>query len=252
MRIPALAALVFVIATAAVAQTAVPDSTPWDYEGKRGTLAWGKLDPAFKACSQGHEQSPIDIRGARLDKNLQPIEFHYMSGPVKLVNTGHTVRADVGPGSYIVANGVRYDLVEFHFHHPGEEAVKGKITDMDIHLVHKSAEGKIAVIAVRLIQERGEPNAVLATLWPHLPAKPGASEEVKEFVSPAGFLPSDQGYWTYVGSLTAPPCTEGVTWIVLKTPVEISSEQIQAFAKLYPQDVRPAQPLNGRSVKESK
>jgi carbonic anhydrase len=248
MRIPALAALVFVIATAAVAQTAVPDSTPWDYEGKRGTLAWGKLDPAFKACSQGHEQSPIDIRGARLDKNLQPIEFHYMSGPVKLVNTGHTVRADVGPGSYIVANGVRYDLVEFHFHHPGEEAVKGKITDMDIHLVHKSAEGKIAVIAVRLIQERGEPNAVLATLWPHLPAKPGASEEVKEFVSPAGFLPSDQGYWTYMGSLTAPPCTEGVRWFVLEQEISISQDQFRRFAAIYRLNSRPLQDAHGRKI----
>ena len=109
-----------------------------------GPAGWGKLDPAYKACSQGHEQSPIDIRGAHLNKALQPIEFHYIGGPVTLENNGHTILVHLAPGSYIVAGGVRYDLQQFHFHHPGEEAVKGKLTDMDVHLVHKSADGKIA------------------------------------------------------------------------------------------------------------
>src|SRR5580692_7751500 len=150
MRFAAFAGLVLCAASVAAAQTAAQTTAPWDYEGKRGALTWGKLDPAYKACSQGHEQSPVDIRGARLNKALQPIEFHYISGPVTLENNGKTVIVHVNPGSYIVANGVRYDLVQFHFHHPSEEAVKGKITDMDIHLVHKSADGKQAVIAIRL------------------------------------------------------------------------------------------------------
>ena len=172
MRISFLAAVVLCATTMAAAQNA-----PWDYVGKRGALAWGKLDPAYRACSQGHEQSPIDIRGARLNKALKPIEFHYIAGPVTLENTGQTIVVHVDPGSYIVAGGVRYDLVQFHFHHPSEEAVKGKLTDMDVHLLHKSADGKMAVIAVRLNIEVGDANATLATLWQHLPDNGGRERE---------------------------------------------------------------------------
>ena len=115
------------LAALAAAQT----TAHWDYEGKTGPLGWGKLDPAYQACSKGHEQSPIDIRGAHLNKALQPIEFHYIAGPVTLENNGHTIVVHVDPGSYIVAGGVRYDLVQFHFHHPSEETVKGKLSDME-------------------------------------------------------------------------------------------------------------------------
>src|SRR5271155_2127640 len=149
----------------AVAQQA--SGAPWTYEGKQGPLNWGRLDPAYKACSDGKEQSPIDIRGAHLDKKLAPIEFHYLAGSMTLTNTGHTVQVTPPAGSYIVAGGTRYDLVQFHFRYPGEEAVKGQLPDMNVHLVHKSADGKIAVIAVRL--NEGNANAVLATLWQHLP-----------------------------------------------------------------------------------
>ena len=249
MRFPALAALFFGVATMAVAQTAPPAGAPWDYLGKRGELAWGKLDPAYKACSQGHEQSPIDIRGAKLNKALQPIEFHYMTGPVTLENTGHTVVVQVQPGSYIVAGGVRYDLVQFHFHHPGEEAVKGKLTDMDIHLVHKSADGKTAVVAIRLTESlTTPPNAVLAQLWPSLPMKVGDTEKVTDSVNPGGLLPADRGYWTYMGSLTAPPCTEGVRWFVFEQEMTLSRGQLRAFATLYKINSRPLQDTHGRRI----
>jgi carbonic anhydrase len=244
MRIPALAALLLCAATLAAAQT----NTPWDYGGKRGALAWGKLDPAFKACSAGHEQSPVDIRGARLNKNLKPIEFHYIAGPVTLENNGHTVIVHVDPGSYIIANGVRYDLVQFHFHHPSEEAVKGKLSDMVVHLLHKSADGKQAVIAVRLGEDRGDANAVLSTLWPHLPTKTGQIEKVTDMVSPAGFIPADPGYWTYMGSLTVPPCTEGVRWFVYEQQVSLSREQLRAFGALFKVNSRPLQDLHGRRI----
>src|ERR1039457_6889846 len=210
MRFPVLAVLALGMTTVAAAQTA----TPWDYEGKRGSLNWGKLDPAYRACAKGHEQSPIDIRGARLNKALQPIEFHYIAGPVTLENNGHTIEVHVDPGSYIVAGGVRYELVQFHFHHPSEEAVKGKLADMVVHLVHKSADGKLAVVTVRLNEDIGSPNAVLATLWPHLPTTAGATEKVADMVSPGGLLPADRGYWTYMGSLTTRHYTEGVRWFV--------------------------------------
>jgi carbonic anhydrase len=253
MRFPALAALVFGVAsmaaTAAIAQTTPPTGAPWDYEGKHGELAWGKLDPAYKACSQGHEQSPIDIRGAKLNKTLQPIEFHYMAGPVTLENTGHTVVVHVDPGSYIVAGGVRYDLVQFHFHHPGEEAVKGKIPDMDIHLVHKSADGKFAVIAIRLVESiTTPPNALLATLFPHLPTRVGATDKVTDMVNPGGFLPADRGYWTYEGSLTAPPCTEGVRWFIFEQDMTISRDQLRAFGALYKVNSRQLQDTHGRRI----
>ena len=135
MRFPALAVLA--LGLASDGRRANRQPPPWSTRARRGALNWGKLDPAYQACSKGHEQSPIDIRGAHLNKALQPIEFHYIAGPVTLVNDGHTIVARVDPGSYIVAGGVRYDLVEFDFHHPGEEAVKGKLTDMDIHLLHQ-------------------------------------------------------------------------------------------------------------------
>lgn len=221
----------------------------WDYTGKLGPFHWGKLDPAYKTCADGKEQSPIDIRGAHLDKNLQPIEFHYLAGPMTLVNTGHTVQVTAAPGSYIIANGTRYDLVQFHFHHPGEEAVKGTLPDMDVHLVHKSADGKIAVVAVRLME--GNANAVLAALWEHLPKTVGASDKMPDLMSPLGLIPRDPGYWMYEGSLTAPPCMEGVQWFVMERPVELSRGQLRAFGTLYPVNSRMLQSPHGRKVEAS-
>jgi len=244
MRLPIFVALALCAATVAAAQT----TAPWDYEGKRGSLVWGKLDPAYAACSQGHEQSPIDIRGAHLNKALQPIEFHYIAGPVKLENDGHTVFVHVDPGSYIVAGGVRYDLIGFDFHHPAEEPVKGKLTDMDVHIIHKSADGKLAIIAVRLVEDLSNPNALLATLWPYLPTSPGASEKVTDMVSPAGLLPADRGYWTYEGSLTTPPCTEGVRWFVYEQALPLSRGQLRAFAALFKVNTRPIQDPHGRRI----
>jgi carbonic anhydrase len=244
MRFHQVAALAFGVASIAAAQT----TAPWSYQGKTGPLDWGKLDPAYKACSQGHEQSPIDIRGAHLNKALQPIEFHYISGPVKLENTGNTVRVYVDPGSYIVYDGVRYDLQQFHFHHPSEEAVKGKLTDMVVHIVHKSADGKMAVIAVRFTMDRADSNAVMAALWPHLPTHTGQTEKVEDMINPGGFLPADRGYWTYTGSLTAPPCTEGVRWFVFEDVLSVSRAQLRAFTAIFPMNSRPLQDTHGRRI----
>ena len=249
MRFFGVAVLIFGIATVASAQA----TAPWSYEGKTGPLNWAKLDPAYRACSNGREQSPIDIRGAHLNKNLQPIQFHYISGPVTLENDGRTIIVHVNPGSYIIADGVRYELQQFHFHHPAEEAVKGKLTDMDVHLVHKSSDGKMAEIAVRFAMDRGDANAnaVLATLWPHLPATKGAVEKVADFVNPGGFLPADRGYWTYMGSLTTPPCTEGVRWFVFEDVLSISRSQLQAFTALFRLNSRPLQDTHGRQIEAS-
>jgi carbonic anhydrase len=219
---------------------------PWTYDGKQGPLNWGRLDPAYRACSEGKEQSPIDIRGAHLNKNLPAIEFHYIAGSMTLTNTGHTVQVTPPAGSYILVGGTRYDLVQFHFHHPGEEAVKGKLTDMSLHLVHKSADGKFAVVAVRL--NEGNANTLLAALWEHLPKTVGATDKLTESMSPAGLLPADRGYWTYEGSLTAPPCTEGVRWFVLEEQVELSRNQLRSFGALYKVNSRMLQAAHGRKV----
>ena len=252
MRIPAIAALLLGLSTLAAAQdtahTAQPATAPWSYTGRTGPLFWGKLDPAYRACSEGHEQSPVDIRGAHLNPALQPIQFHYIGGEVTVENTGHTIEVLVDPGSYIVANGARYDLIQFHFHRPSEHAVRGRLSDMVIHLVHRSADGKLAVVAVLLNVDMGDPNATLSTIWEHLPAKPGESERITDMVDPGGLLPEDRGYWTYTGSLTTPPCTEDVQWFVFQQPLTISREQLRAFTALYKMNTRPLQPLHGRKI----
>ena len=244
MRFHLFAALALIPATLAAAQT----TAPWDYEGKRGSLVWDKLDPAYKVCAQGHEQSPIDIRGARLNKALQPIEFHYIAGPVKLENDGHTVVVHVDPGSYIVAGGVRYELIEYSFHHPSESTVKGKLSDMEIHLLHRSADGKLAVVAIRLVEDIGNPNATLATLWAHLPRTAGATQKVTEMVNAGGLLPADRGYWTYMGSLSTPPCTEGVRWFVFEQELGLSRDQLRAFEAIFRINTRGLQDPHGRRI----
>ncbi len=244
MRLLVLAVCALAVTAQAIAQT----TAPWDYQGKRGELNWGKLDPAYRACSKGREQSPIDIRNAHLDKALAPLEFHYIGGPVTLVNDGHTIVARVDPGSYMVAGGVRYDLVQFHFHHPSETAVKGKLTGMDVHLLHRSADGKIAMLVVRLREDMDAPNAVLAALWPYLPATAGASAKVKEMVDAGGLLPADRGYWTYMGSLSAPPCTEGVRWFVFEDELSLSRDQLRAFAAIFRMNTRGLQDPHGRRI----
>jgi carbonic anhydrase len=244
MRISVLIAC-FIGATAiAGAQHEAPH---WDYVGKYGPVNWGKLDPAFRACSEGKEQSPIDIRGAHLNKNLQPIEFHYMGGAASIENNGHTVMITPNAGGYIVVNGVRYDLVQFHFHHPAEEAVHGKLDDMDVHLVHKSADGKLAVIAVSLREDPGNANATLATLWEHMPVQAGQKNNIP-MVNPGGLLPADRGYWTFMGSLTTPPCTEGVRWFVMEQDLAMSREQLNQFGQLYRINSRPLQDAHGRRI----
>lgn len=227
--------------------------TPWSYDGARGPDHWGQLDPDYASCNTGKEQSPIDIRNpAKAD--LPALRFEYKDGPLRIINNGYTaVRVDYprGNGNFLVVGDTRYELTQFHFHHPSEEQIGGKPFDMVIHLMHASSDGKVAGVAV--LVKRGNSNPTVQKLWQHMPPAPGKAQEIERVkVNPASLLPRNSAYYTYTGSQTAPPCTEGVTWFVLKAPVEVSREQIDAFAALYPHDVRPVQPLNGRVVQESK
>ncbi len=244
MRLFAPAAFLLGLSTFCAAQ----NSANWNYQGKTGPLVWGKLDPAYQACSKGHEQSPVDMRGARLDKALAPIEFHYIGGPVTLENTGRGIVAHVDPVSSIVAGGTRYKLIQYEFHRPSEHAVIGKLSDMEIDLVHRSDDGKEAIIAVLLNEDIGEPNAAIATLWQNLPAAAGASEKITDMVNPGGLLPADRGYWTYTGSELTPPCAEGVRWFVFENPITVSRSQLRAFENLFRMNTRPLQDLHGRRI----
>ena len=244
MRLSVPVVIVFGFASICAAQS----DANWTYEGKTGPLVWGRLNPAYEACSKGHEQSPIDMRGARLNKSLAPLEFHFIAGPVTLENTGRGIVAHVDPGSSMVADGEHYHLIELDFHHPSEHPVKGKLSDMEVDLVFHSDDNKTAIVAVRLNQDRDYPNALLASLWEHLPAKPGTSAKVTDMVSAGGLLPVDRGYWTYTGSELTPPCTEGVRWLVFEEDLSMSRSQMRTFANLFKMNTRPIQDPHGRKI----
>jgi carbonic anhydrase len=254
MRLILLVVAVVLTPEGQLAQNPKPVSTtwrtPWSYEGARGPEHWGDLDPQYAPCKEGKEQSPIDIRSAE-KADLPALRFEYKSGPLNIINNGYTaVRVDyVHSGDFLIVGDQRYELTQFHFHRPSEEYVHGESSDMVLHLMHQASDRKVAGVAVLL--KAGKANPTIQKLWEYMPKAAGKSEEITRVdVNPENLLPSDAAYYTYMGSQTAPPCTEGVAWFILKTPMEISVEQINAFAKLYPHDVRPIQPLNGRVVKE--
>jgi carbonic anhydrase len=167
-----------------------------------------------------------------------------------IIDNGHTVQVNYGAGSSMSVDGKRYDLVQFHFHRPSEETIDGKAYPMEAHLVHKDAEGHLAVVAVLLKQ--GKESPFLRALWANLPAEKEKEKVVgKVSINAASLLPKNHAYYTFPGSLTTPPCSEGVTWFVLTTPVDLSSSQVARFEKIYPHNARPTQPLNGRVVKAS-
>ncbi len=244
MRFFVLAALLF----GSVAPLTAQSGANWSYQGKTGPMVWGRLDPAYRACSKGQAQSPIDIRSTHLDKNLEPLRFHFVAGPMTLVNTGNGIVARPDPGSTIVANGVRYQLGEIDFHIPSEHTVKGHLADMEVDMVYRSDDGKEAVVAVFLNRDWGVPNALLATLWAYLPIQPHTSAKVNDLVSAGGFLPADRSYWTYAGSDLEPPCAEGVRWYVLQQELSLSREQFRALESLYKLNTRPTQDAHGRSI----
>jgi len=227
-----------------------PPPPHWTYEGEHGPAHWGALDTAFETCKLGKHQSPIDIRGAKAAA-LPAIQFAYQPSPLQLVDNGHTVQVTYAPGSFITVGDQKYELQQFHFHHPSEEKVNGKSYPLVAHLVHENAEGKLAVVAVLLAN--GQANPFVEEVWKYLPAEEGkeiAPEGVS--VDVTRLLPANRGYYTFTGSLTTPPCTEGVTWFVLKNPAQVSKDEVAAFAKKHANNARPVQPLNGRVVQTTK
>jgi carbonic anhydrase len=227
---------------------AVGDSSHWDYEGLSGPGKWGSLDKKYRSCTSGKAQSPIALSDTTAVKSdLPPLDFHYKSTALKIIDNGHTIQVDYEPGSFISIGQQQYSLVQFHFHRPSEEELNGRHYDMVAHLVHRNGAGKLAVVAVLLTA--GRANSLISLLWEHLPKAKETETTANLKIDLADLLPPNLAYYTYRGSLTTPPCSEGVTWFVLRDPTSVSADQIARFSKLYPMNARPVQPINGRQVR---
>lgn len=219
----------------------------WSYGEKAGAEGWGALSPDFAVCETGTTQSPIDLvdatRGA-----LPDLRFNYAPTPLEIENTGHTVQVVYQPGSAITVDSVSYELLQFHFHTPAEHQLRGKELPAELHLVHRATDGELAVVGVLI--ERGGENAALAPVWDHLPKKPGEERQMPSVrISAEELLPADRRHYRYAGSLTTPPCTEGVKWLVIAQPIEMSAEQIQALHSSIGTSNRPVQPLGSRELR---
>ena len=224
--------------------------THWAYKGAEGPNEWGKLDSSYATCSLGHTQSPIDIKEAK-KADLAPLKFDYKAVPLNIIDNGHTIQVNYAPGSTLTVGDKTYTLKQFHFHHPSEEHVNGHGYDMVAHLVHADADGHLAVVAVLL--KKGSSNSFLETIWTNIPKEKDKAMDVSSVsLNVKDILPAEHSYFTFAGSLTTPPCSEEVTWYVLKGQSSLSAEQLAAFAKLYPLNARPIQPSNGRQILETK
>ena len=233
---------------AAAGQAADGHAAHWGYAGAGGPEQWGMLKPEFSTCAKGSRQSPIDIRsGVRVD--LEPIQTDYRPSGFSVVDNGHTIQVNIEGGNSIEVQGRRYDLLQFHFHRPSEERIDGRQFDMVAHLVHKDPEGRLAVVAVLL--DRGSAHPLIQTIWNNLPLEKGTEMRVRGGLDMNLLLPADRRYFTYMGSLTTPPCSEGVLWLVMQQPVPLGTDQINVFSRMYPMNARPIQSASGRLIKQS-
>lgn len=218
----------------------------WGYSGEGGPDHWGELNPDYAACAEGMSQSPIDLVDAA-GEDLDDIVFNYGESKLKILNNGHTVQANYDEGSTIMVDGMEYNLLQFHFHTASEHTVAGEQYPLELHLVHQSADGGLAVVGVMAME--GAENPAFADIVASAPTEV-TEEMVVEgvMVSAESLLPADRLYYGYSGSLTTPPCSEGVKWHVLTTPIELSAEQIETLAGILHDNFRPVQPLHERAL----
>ncbi len=227
-------------------QASAQEKIYWGYDGEGSPENWGKIKGEFKDCRLGRLQSPIDIVPT-ITANLPNINIHYKTVPLKILNNGHTIQINYPAGSKMVVGGVVYNLLQLHFHANSENAIKGKIYDMEMHLVHSTKDGKLGVLGVMI--KEGRSNEVIGKIWKYMPMSKAAEtihENVKYNVQ--SLLPNNLDYYRFMGSLTTPPCSEGVNWHVLKNPIQLSKTQIAKFKKAFPMNSRPLQPANNRLV----
>jgi carbonic anhydrase len=232
------------------AQVALSAGGPhWNFEaGADGPEHWGDLDPAFRVCGIGSQQSPIDVGGG-VEAQLPQLTFAWANAAGTIVNTGHTIQVNASPGSTLTAGGARYTLVQFHFHHPAEHQVDGKVFPLEAHFVHEKDGGGLGVIGV--FMAAGKSNPVFKKVVETMPATEGPPVAAGAGIDPNGLLPQSRGYYRYEGSLTTPPCSEVVDWMLFTAPIEVAEAEISAFAKLFPMNARPLQKANRRFVLRS-
>ena len=230
-----------------------PHHPKFTYEGETGPDHWGELSPLTEVCARGNLQSPVDITPRKLHQVdwLEPLKIEYKPTPARAVHTGYTFQVNYDPGSKLTYLGADYEVVQFHFHTPSEHLVNGRPYDMELHIVHarKGAPDFLAVLGVLI--NAGAENPLFAKFWQSMPDKP-ATKEIKAggSLNVAEALPANRDFWTYAGSLTTPPCTERVTWLLLKEPIQASRAQIGRFAEVFGKNARPVQPLGDRFVIE--
>lgn len=220
----------------------------WSYEGDTSPEHWGELSPAFKVCQLGLEQTPIDLSSGQKGE-AGGLAFDYKQFPLRIINNGHTIQVNANAGSTLTIGDKRFNLLQFHFHHRSEHLVDGKPFDMEVHFVHKSEDGKLAVVGVLI--KSGAHNAGLQAIFDQMPKSEGPEVAATSQFDPSSFFPGSQSYYRYMGSLTTPPCSEGLTWTVFRDPIEASPEQIRQFSTLFPNNARPVQSRNRRFLIET-
>jgi len=233
------------------APTAVGHEAHWSYAGPQGPDHWAAMKPEFGACATGQRQSPVHIDAAvALQGPAEPLLFNHQPSGGSVINNGHTIQVDLDGSNTLTVRGSTYKLLQFHFHHPAEEKVNYKGFAMVAHLVHKNDQGQLAVVAVLI--DPGAANELVHKVWTHMPLDTGDRVPLPAgLIDMKDLLPQDQRYYQFMGSLTTPPCTEGVLWMVLKQPMTVSREQLNLFARLFPMNARPVQALNGRVVRDA-
>jgi len=223
----------------------------WGYSGHADPAHWGDLKPEFAMCKNGKNQAPINIDDANIlsASALQNIDFHYTQGATQAVNNGHTVKVSVAPGNYIKVDGIKFDLIQFHFHSPSENQIHGKNFPLEAHFVHQSKDGKLAVVAVMF--EEGKENKVLKKICKKVFSNIHHINNCSLTATDINMLlPKNKNYYRFTGSLTTPPCSEGVRWLVLQDYLQISKQQIEKFVTVMMKghNNRPVQPLNARKI----
>lgn len=220
----------------------------WGYTGEHGPDQWGKIKSEFATCANGQEQSPIDITSATKG-NLVKIDFNYKASPVKVVNNGHTIQVNYAGDNTIKIGSQSYKLLQFHFHSPSENTINKKSYEMEVHLVHKNDKGELAVVGVMM--QAGDSNKALDPVWAAIPKETNKEAALTAQINPADLLPATQQFYHFKGSLTTPPCSEGVNWFVLKDAITVSADQVKTFVSTVGQNARPVQALNKRTVATS-
>lgn len=239
-------ALLFSIAAAVPA--CAESTAHWSYEGKSAPDHWGDLGDEFKTCNNGKFQSPIDIHDV-IDGKLPPLDMIFHTETESIVNNGHTIQVAVKDGDDFKLDKEKFTLMQFHFHAPSENQIAGKSYPLEAHFVHANENGELAVIAVML--EVGAENPALNALLAAVPEEQGKAAALTSTVDLSPLYPSQKQYYRFSGSLTTPPCTEGLRWLVMKQPVTLSEAQLKQFQyRLKHANNRPLQPLHGRVIVE--